>query len=559
MERIRIHAGSGETNARAARIGFVALLAAFLAYGLMFIWRMTFVFGGVRRFALFDDAMISMRFARNLAEGHGLVWNPGAPAVEGFTNLLWVLYMALLHIFPFGESRTALAVQLTSLAALAINLVFVQRLATRLSNDGGKAFPGASAIAVWFALILTAFYLPLNNWALQGMEVGVLALITTVALAFAVRGLEEGRVPFVAYLLLGIATLVRLDMVVPLVVVTAYLAIADGPERRRRHAAFGLGAVVLFVGAQTLFRVAYYGQVLPNTYYLKLSGFPIGARIGRGARVFLDFAWRLNPVLFLLPLAGAWFRLRRKMGRAPGLLLCVLGAQCLYSIWVGGDAWERWGGANRFICVVMPVFFILLGLAVSDAYTFARRRKWSWAPAASIALLVISIVQVNLLRGEPTPRGLLLIDPPLEAWGDSWATVDAYAIRAVTTEDASVAVVWAGSIPYFSRRPSIDLLGRCDARIARGPAHPGDFYPGHMKWDYAWSIGELKPDVIAQFWSLDDPASYTTLAAVPEDARPFVEGNYALADIGGYRMLLRKGSPRILWDKVRPYLKELGK
>ena len=40
-----------------------------------------------------DDAFISFRYARNLVEGHGLVWNPGE-AVEGYTNFLWVLLMA---------------------------------------------------------------------------------------------------------------------------------------------------------------------------------------------------------------------------------------------------------------------------------------------------------------------------------------------------------------------------------------------------------------------------------------------------------------------------------
>ena len=40
-----------------------------------------------------DDAFISFRYARNLATGHGLVWNPGE-RVEGYTNFLWTLLMA---------------------------------------------------------------------------------------------------------------------------------------------------------------------------------------------------------------------------------------------------------------------------------------------------------------------------------------------------------------------------------------------------------------------------------------------------------------------------------
>ena len=46
-----------------------------------FIARTAFTVGGSMYFTLFDDAMISMRYARNLAEGHGLLWNAGQPPV----------------------------------------------------------------------------------------------------------------------------------------------------------------------------------------------------------------------------------------------------------------------------------------------------------------------------------------------------------------------------------------------------------------------------------------------------------------------------------------------
>ena len=42
---------------------------------------------------LCDDAFISFRYARNLLEGHGLVFNPGE-YVEGYSNFLWVLELA---------------------------------------------------------------------------------------------------------------------------------------------------------------------------------------------------------------------------------------------------------------------------------------------------------------------------------------------------------------------------------------------------------------------------------------------------------------------------------
>src|SRR5262245_12947084 len=64
-------------------------------FAAVFITRVAFVAGGETSFSLFDDAMISMRHAANLAEGHGLVCNAGETPVEGYTNLLWTLWMAL--------------------------------------------------------------------------------------------------------------------------------------------------------------------------------------------------------------------------------------------------------------------------------------------------------------------------------------------------------------------------------------------------------------------------------------------------------------------------------
>src|SRR5690554_5604676 len=53
-----------------------------------------------------DDAFISYRYAKNLAEGHGLVYNPGDPPVEGYTNGLWTYALAGLHLFPVDITLT---------------------------------------------------------------------------------------------------------------------------------------------------------------------------------------------------------------------------------------------------------------------------------------------------------------------------------------------------------------------------------------------------------------------------------------------------------------------
>jgi len=96
-------------SARATAAILAALLLAQLAAGAHYISRTALVEGatGERVFVLWDDAMISMRYARNLAEGYGLVWNPGGERVQGFTNLGLTLAMAGVHALGVAPERAS--------------------------------------------------------------------------------------------------------------------------------------------------------------------------------------------------------------------------------------------------------------------------------------------------------------------------------------------------------------------------------------------------------------------------------------------------------------------
>src|SRR5262249_44701103 len=117
-------------------------------YAGIFIYRTSFLVQGVRYFCLFDDAMISMRYARNLAHGDGLVWNPGGAHVEGYTNPLWVLYMGLLHLLPVLSSKICLLVQISSALILCATLFVIKQISDRIT--------GSSWIAALCAMTLTA-------------------------------------------------------------------------------------------------------------------------------------------------------------------------------------------------------------------------------------------------------------------------------------------------------------------------------------------------------------------------------------------------------------------
>ncbi len=492
----------------------ILLLLLFSAYAALFIYRTSFVIDGERYFCLFDDAMISMRYADNLAHHRGLVWNPGEKPVEGFTNPLWVCYMAMLHRIPVPRSKICLLVQISGMLLLMANLVLVWSLAHSLS--------GGSRGAALCASGLTAFYLPLNNWGLQGTEVSLLALVMSAQAWMAVRYLDTGRWSGPLYLLLGLATLIRPDMVVPAVLILAFLAVVDAP-RRARHALIGAIPLVLAVIGQTLFRLYYFNDLLPNTYYLKLTGYPLLPRMTRGALVTAKFLVEMNPLLPVLALALIILRRDRRLT----LLGLIFAGQLAYNVYVGGDAWEWWGGSNRYLSVAVALFFVVLACALDYC---ARRVFRALADQSSITrrlgsggilagFTMIALLNLNVAVGRSNRPGveseaityqypfeeLLLLEQPIQVPDNERWVRGGLLLRRATDAEATIAVGAAGAMPYFAQRRAIDLFGKNDRKIAReGAAVPQgwakwiSFFPGHNKSDYDYSIGELKPDVILE-------------------------------------------------------------
>ena len=129
---------------------FAGLMLVAAAYFGAFIYRTSFVVDGERYFSLFDDAMISMRYASNLATGHGLVWNPDARPVEGFTDPIWTLYMTLPHLLPIAASKRSLFIQITAALLLLVNLYFVKRIAEELSDHNGPVSRAAVGLTAFF-------------------------------------------------------------------------------------------------------------------------------------------------------------------------------------------------------------------------------------------------------------------------------------------------------------------------------------------------------------------------------------------------------------------------
>jgi hypothetical protein len=516
------------------------VLATCTAFYAAFVARSAFSFEGRTYFALFDDGMISMGYGRNLAEGHGLTW-PGAGHVEGYTNFLWTLWMAVVHLLPISPAKTSLVIMLTGAALLIGTMLVVRAICLRLQPE--------RPMLANVAMLLTGLFYPLVFWSLRGMEVSLAALLVAAAVLLALR-LEEDPTPRRAWALagcMGLAVLTRDDLLPPCVVVAAYAVWAAAPDARRRVAATLGGTLVAVVGGHIAFRLAYYGDPLPNTFYLKLTGIPLGERLKRGGTA-LAYTWLFTLFTPLLLAGGYLASRRRSLPRGAVLLAAIVVVQSAYSLYVGGDAWELLRIANRYVTTAAPLLMVLVALGLGELQSPRGRGLAPWLAGAFVAMaIVVSHDWLPLIRLElwPTPglrlgsvaiaiagAALVLATGRLRAGagvaaialaalvlvqvdhkpGMDWVRdnasgvdLDAYfarvgvILREGTRPGTRIAVVPAGNTPYFADRPAIDMLGKMDPVIARRPPR-GPLKPGHNKWDYGYSIGRLRPDVVSLLW-----------------------------------------------------------
>jgi hypothetical protein len=463
------------TSTERKTLSLILIISA--VFYLAFIVGTSFVIDGERFFTLVDDAMISMRYAKNLAQGQGLVWNIGDAPIEGFTNLGWTLYLAALHLLPLSASKISLAVMLTSAAILLGNIFIVWKIAAALLPE--------SKHAPTLAALVTAFYFPLVFWTLRGMEVGLLTLLIDLAILLSITD----KKPIVISLLLALAILVRMDAVIAAVIVAAYLFAKD---RQVLPAA----AVILTALGVLWFQYAYFGSALPVTYYQKVTGFSAFERIRHGLLVFNQYATRDTLFLFLFSLTALFFyKLQRS--REALLLMGIFLAQCAYSIYVGGDYAEpETNAANRFVTQGMTALILLFSWMTSRVLAdlkVGQPQSTFPNPKASPAIL-LALGVLLIISGEPWFNYSIDNAPLLKA--DIRRVKLGLHIAQHTAPEAVIAVHAAGQIPYFSERTTIDLLGLNDPIVAMGEGH-GEFYPGHNKWDYDYSIGQLQPDLIA--------------------------------------------------------------
>lgn len=451
-----------------------------------------------------DDAFISFRYAQNLVQGQGLVFNPGE-RVEGYSNPAWVLLAA--GALKLGLDPLAVARAFGLLAGLAC-LILAWRLAARLLRDGGAPTSSLAPLLAPFFLALSAV---LPRHAVTGLETVPHAALLT-ALVLGAGAAPPGRFNpawAVGLLLLALLRPEGAAFALPLLGWRLWGARRTGglPRAWAEAAVFGV-----LLAAFLAWRWSYYGQLLPNTFHAKLTGETGDLR--DGLHYGLDFlrenGGAVTAGLFAAVLLG------RRLPRLYLLMVAVVGLQVAIVAAAGGD----WMHFYRFYAPVLPLLAAglaagwgtLAGLRCSKEV----RRPWArrLVPAVVVLVAVLGMVKTERAAGR-------LVMP--DVGGGTYLT-DGYRaaagwIAANTPADATLAVSDIGILGYASGRRVIDMFGLVDPHIARRPGRL------HFKSDAPYVL-DRKPDLVVLVLGAD--GAYLRVPDQALAAEPGFQDGYQL-------------------------------
>lgn len=452
---------------------------------------------------LIDDAGISFAYARNLAGGFGLTAQPGVTPVEGFSNPLWTVLVALLyglHLFGVPFVPKLLGVLLVALSFVALTLS-VMRLLGRTE----------AAIVAGGSLMMTAANPGFVIWCVSGLENPLFLFLTSMLLLVTLKATSGTATsgdwtPISAGLLAAALALTRPDGIVYALVYPVGLTLNVGllqiqPFMKR---AFAYGAALFLpFGSYLIFRRLYFGDWLPNTFYAKrqislLALSDLAHMGGMGALRFTDLCNAILPVFpifFVIVVFGAMVIVITMKDRNEARGTILVGMFVTLSIATYLILPPDWMREFRFATVAFPFTYLLCFLVLQKALAQTRwiRSKHLMLSVCGIGLLVASapefiirsLVFTNALPG------------PLD-----YEAVQAYRFNrladALAIRNPRLLTADFGATLLLSHLRVVDLAGLCDRTIGRmyhSKSRPAEFA--------RYVLNEVNPD----FMKLDDDAA----------------------------------------------------
>lgn len=425
-----------------------------------------------------DDAWIHAVYARSVAQGQGLSYNPGLPAT-GETSPLWALVLSVAHL---GGASAGRAVLVSKLLGFLLHALTAAGLYVALKGAGRRWALSAALLVLLSPHLVAA--------SISGMEVP-LATLAAVGFVLALQGQRKGL-----YVLCGaLGPLARPE--VGLFVFLLPLVVRPQPGWRpvlRRWLEAGAG-LVLGGGAWAAWNLYASGRPLPATFYVKVtaSRAPLLLSLLRSQWVAyselvpeLSWPWPVLLVLVALALQAAWRRRSSSHSErlaaglvAVGLVFCSVSMALLRPGRVDNFY------SQRYVMPALPFLLASLPVLLGGWLESRLARHGPRLPtlvAAVLPLVVATGLAPRLSRLESDAHNV-----------DDLQVQEGLFLSHASPEEA-VWVLDAGASRFFGRAFVVDIIGLNTPQVLEGSAqswldeHP----PRYLEWAKDWTT--IKPD-----------------------------------------------------------------
>ncbi|MEU7787068.1 hypothetical protein [Amycolatopsis sp. NPDC049159] len=433
-----------------------------------------------------EDALVSFRYAQNIADGNGPVFNPGE-RVEGYTNFFWLVLIALPRA-AFGADVHTAAVVFGVVSALGCVLLayFLVNRIVAAATPAGTEPRAALGVA---AAVLTASAGGLAVYGPSGSEVPLFVLIV-LAVGYSLAA----RRPVVAGVLVAFAVMTSPEGLVVAVLAGLWLA---GAAAKKQHswwapAGYLLGALVFLI-PRLAWRMTFYQHYLPAPLAAKL-GAGFDATVGTGWPYLSGFALAHQGFLLLGLVAAVALLLRRGSAGEARALIWLLFATALAlaaaAVLIGGDPGPSW----RLLAPVPPLLAVAsvatYGVLTADVEARPAPSPKSWPVATRLVpVTACGLAGIAVLVSVFSPEMLDRVRD-WRANGTQLAEIGGWLGEYLPPGSVVSGAAPGALAEHGSQLLIIDVLGRTDDHIAREGRHEDG-----VSTDYDYVVNGRRPTV----------------------------------------------------------------
>jgi len=383
-----------------------------------------------------DDAFISYRYAKNLVRGNGMVFNLGEK-VEGYTNFLWVI---LISIFIKVGATPVIVSKVFGIVSSFLLLYGTYLIGKKLLDS---KYPYDL-----IALFLLSVSPCIAVWAVGGLETVFFAALVVWAIYFFFS---------TKYLLLSpylfiLASMTRPEGVLFFLIILVYMLIV----RRYRDSLGFLTRFLIFGGIYFVWRLYYFGDLLPNTFYAKVGRFG-GHHWLSGFGYFYDFVKYYGGGFLFVILPVFPILLKRTSDKYYFIIGTVV-VYSLYILCVGSD----WMPQYRFFVPVLPFFYLLIQKGIETLGGQIKKRYMVYT-VILLFLMVQSLQSLAMIILSHRPKTTFFSDSRINIKSHKEATSQFIEVgkllKEIASPNDSMITYAVGAIGYYSDLYIIDTHG----------------------------------------------------------------------------------------------------